>query len=102
MNKYRKDILEQTGVDVPISGGLGQSKDDPIIIEEKDPSKSAYWEHEVIGFIAMMRGQKYSFVGAKTFELNGRMLEQFKIEWEGDDENYYNFYFDISEMRINS
>ena len=92
----RKDALELTGVDMPISGGSGLSRDDPIVIEDKDPARSAYWEHQVVGFIYRMRGQSWRFEKATIESYNGKEIEQFKVSVEGDDEHYYNFYFDIS------
>ena len=89
-------MLESTGTEVPISGGMGQSADDPIVIEDTDPAKSAYWEHEVIKFISRMKGVGYQFEGTEMFSKNDRTLEIFKISWEGDEDSYYNFYFDVT------
>ena len=94
--KIRKDALEITGVDMPISGGTGGSQEDPIIIEDTDPSKSAYWEWQVVGFIARMRGDEIKFEKATLFDVGGRKIEQFKITRIGDDENFYNYYFDVT------
>ncbi len=98
--RIRKDIKKLTGEDLPISGGCGNSKDDPIIIEEKDAARSSYVIYQVVKFIHMMRGEHFNFVQSTLYDENsdGRYIEQYKIEREGDDENYYNYYFDITAM----
>ena len=93
----RKDALEITGIDMPISGGSGFSRDDPIVIDDTDPSRSAYWEHQVVGFIYNMRGQAWQFEKATIEAYKGKTIEQFKISRSGDNDNYYNFYFDITK-----
>jgi hypothetical protein len=96
MRSIRQDILEHTGVEVPISGGMGQSEDDPIVIDDTDASRSAHWEHQVVGFIARMRGVGYTFERSELFTKGNRTLERFKVSWEGDEDNYHNFYFDVT------
>ena len=94
--RVRNDCLELKGVNIPISGGSGFSRDDPIVIEDTDPSRSAYWEHQVVGFIYSMRGEGWKFEKATIENRDGKRIEQFKFSREGDDENYYNYYFDVS------
>lgn len=94
--QIRRDALELLGVDMPISGGGGNSRNSPIVIEDADPSRSAYWEHQVIGFIYSMRGVDYKFEKATMEEHEGRIIEQYKLSRPDDEENYYNYYFDVT------
>lgn len=94
--RVRKDALELTGIDMPISGGSGLSRDDPIVIEDADSAKSAYWEHQVVGFIYLMRGEDWKFERSTVQTLGNKTIEQFKLTRSGDDSNHYNFYFDVT------
>jgi hypothetical protein len=94
--RVRKDAFDLSGVDIPISGGSGLSREDPIVIEDTDPAKSAFWEHQVVGFIYRMREEEWSFEKSTVETINGRQIEQFKITRSGDIDNYYNFYFDVT------
>ena len=97
--RIRKDALEITGIDMPISGGSGLSRESPIIIEDRDPAKSAYWEHQFVGFIYQMRSESWKFEKATVESVGDRLIEQFKITRSGDDNNYYNFYFDVTDAQ---
>ena len=94
--RVRKDALELTGINMPISGGSGFSRDDPIVIDDPDPAKSAYWEHQVVGFIYRMRGEGWKFEKATMENIGDRVIEQFKISVDGDNDYCYNFYFDVT------
>lgn len=95
-SQIRKDGLRITGIEMPIAGGDGSTKDNPIIIEDTDPSRSAYWEHQVVGFIQRMRNENYKFEKATVEDYDGKTIEQYKLSREGDDEFFYNYYFDVS------
>lgn len=95
-DQIRKDWLRLTEVDMPISGGDGSSKDTPIVIEDKDPSRSAYWEHQVVGFIQRMRNEDYKFEKATVEHYEGKAIEQYKLSREGDDDFFHNYYFDVT------
>lgn len=94
----RRDALKVSGVDMPISGGSGSTKDDPIIINEPDSARSAYWVEQVVGFIHRMRGENYKFEKSTISDYKDRVIEQYKISREGDDDFLYNYYFDVSAV----
>jgi hypothetical protein len=97
LEMIREDYLKMTGVELPISGGLGNSIEDPIKINESDPAKSAYWISEVVGFIAMMTGEKIELVQSAIIRQGEKTIEQYKIAKDSDPDGYYNYYFDISK-----
>lgn len=95
-SQIRKDIANYSGSDIPISGGGGNSRDNPIIINEPDPSKSAYYIQQVVWFINYMQGEDWEFVESNILNIDGNIIEQYKISRNSDIDNYYNYYFDIS------
>lgn len=91
----RDKLKSSFGKDLDISGGEGQSQDDPIVITEacKDYVGT---EYHVIELIYAALGREYEIVSQKNFEYGGRLLDQIKISVKGDQDNYYNFYFDVT------
>jgi hypothetical protein len=91
----RKQLKKDFGVDLQISGGLGQSIDDPIVID-KECRDWAGTEHLVIGLIYTAYGKEYKTVETSLIEKNGRMIDKIQIEVDGDLDRYNNYYFDIT------
>lgn len=94
--RIRDDALRITGVDMPISGGTGNSREDPIVIDDTDPAKSSYWEWRVVGFISQMRGDTVELEKATVLDIEDKKIEKFQISRVGDDGNFYNYYFDVT------
>jgi hypothetical protein len=92
----KQDILEYMGQDVPISGGMGLSIDDPIVIEETNSSKYVKLEYLILDFLAHMRETKYKLENQEVLEKDGRMIDRLEIVWEDKGDSLYSFYFDIT------
>lgn len=99
----RELLLQDFGKDLKVSGGMGNSIDDPIIIDSQSPHDASWTKLEVIRCIYARMGwhwrvQERSRVGA---------LEKLSCEVkyaEGDQviTEKRNFYFELSKIDINN
>ena len=97
----RKMLLEDFGVDYPISGGLGNSRDNPIIIHRVTPNDYVGVEHGVLKCIATGRRVAIQFKGQALIMHNGRAIDQIKVQMSkdlGDQTEHIieNWYFDVT------
>ena len=93
----RNQIKKSFNVDLPISGGTGNSKENAVIIEATDSSGISI-EYEYLKYIHASLGINYKIIEQSNFEDSGRHYDKIKVEIEGDKENYYNHYFDITNF----
>ncbi len=89
-------MLDATSQVVPISGGMGQSIDDPIIIEEQDRLKYVKIEYFILDFLAEMRETEYKLESQEVLENDGRIIDCLSITWKDKGSGLYSFYFDIT------
>jgi len=92
-----KEIFKREfGHDLPISGGTGNSIDNAIKIDKEyeDWSDVLY---TCLRLSNRLLQRNWKIVLQTTIEKNGRTFDKIKLEIEGDDKNYYNYYFDISD-----
>jgi len=98
-----KELLKKDfGIDFPISGGIGNSKENPIIIYYKFPNDYTNVEYGVLRCIATGRRMKWKLIKQSLINHNGRKLDQLKIEtkWVEKDQlikQIENYYFDITD-----
>lgn len=92
----REQIKKDFGVDLPISGGTGSSVDDPVIIDPKHKDWSDV-EYSFIKYVNQALGRSWKLVEQTRIEYNGRNIDQLKLEIDGDDKNYCNYYFDVTD-----
>jgi len=92
----KETIQKNFGIELPISGGWGGSIEDAIKIDKeyKDWSDVMY---TCLRLINRMLGRGWKLVKQTTVEKDGKTFDQMKLEIEGDSNNYYNYYFDISD-----
>lgn len=93
----REQIKKDFGVDLPIIGGSGQSIDDPILIDPECEDWSTV-EYSYIKYVNAALNRKYSVTQTTLIEHKDRQIDQIKIEIEGNSENYYNYYFDVTDQ----
>ncbi len=94
-------LLKDFGVDLPISGGFGNSIDNPIIIHRKGINDYVGTENTVLKFVGAGRGVKWESIGQELLTHNGRKIDKIKIKTEEitKDEiisQVENYYFDIT------
>lgn len=92
-----KERLKQDfGVDLPILGGAGQTIDDPVIIDPKFKDWSSV-EYSYIRLINQAAGRSWEVVGVAMIKHGQRKIDQLKLRIDGDKDNFYNYYFDVTE-----
>lgn len=91
----RQQLKKDFGIDLPIIGGLGQSIDDPILIDPNYKDWSDV-EYTYIRLINTALNRSWKVVKTNLIEHNGRKIDQLKLEVEGDKANFYNYYFDVT------
>ena len=84
----------------PISGGLGNSIDTPIILDKDGPSNYVGTEYTLLKYIGELRGVTWKKISQALMEHNGRYIDQIQIETvELTDlqviTQIENYYFDI-------
>lgn len=94
-------LLRDFGKDLKISGGTGNSVDDPIIIEVESPHDASWIEMEVASCIYVRLGWHWRAVERTKLEEGGKHIEKLSCEVkyiEGDQlvTETRNFYFDLT------
>lgn len=98
----RRLLQKDFGIDFPISGGSGNSRDNAICIHRQDPNDYTSVEYGILKCIGYGRRIEWKLLQQETLHYNGRTLDKLKIETQAitDDEvitQVENYYFDISE-----
>lgn len=59
VNQFKKDVKEIWGVDLPISGGMGGSLEDAIIINTSNSGDGVLLEYQILNFLFIFMGKKW-------------------------------------------
>ncbi|MBP9864218.1 hypothetical protein KBC54_02090 [Patescibacteria group bacterium] len=82
-------------LDLPISGGDGQSVEDPIIIDADEGPVAL--EYQIIELIHQLGGKKYTFEGQSLISRGDRKIDKLSIVLDEDQEHIRSYYFDITK-----
>ena len=96
-NLSLKEIFKKEfGFDLPISGGLGSSIDDAIKIDKEylDWSDVIY---TTIRLCNRLLNRSWKLFKQTNIEKDNKIFCQMKLEIIGDDNNYINYYFDVTD-----
>jgi hypothetical protein len=98
----RAMLLADFGIDFPISGGPGNSREAPIVIHYATPNDYVGVEHSVVSCLCTGRGVEWRLLLSSLIEHSGRRIEQMKIETKWATESQLitqieNYYFDITD-----
>jgi hypothetical protein len=90
------------GMDFPISGGTGNSKENPIVVHRKEPNDYVSVEYGVIRCIGAGRGVDWKILQQTLMHHDGRRLDQVKVQtmkFVGSEiiTQVENYYFDITD-----
>lgn len=90
------------GIDFPISGGSGNSRDTPIVIHHQVPNDYVGVENGVLRCLGIGRRIEWTLLQQSLIEHNGQKLDQLKIETKqttptGIITQVENYYFDVTE-----
>jgi len=89
-------IKKEFKIDMPISGGNGNSMDDAIKIDKECRDWSAV-EYSCLKYINQLMNRSWKLKEQSLMEKNGRQYDQMKLKIDGDDNSFYNYYFDITD-----
>jgi len=95
------------GIDFPISGGMGNSRDNPIVIHRQVPNEYTSVEYGILRCLGIGRRLEWKVIQQSMFDHNGKTLDQLKIETKETTEDEIitqieNYYFDLTECYGNS
>ena len=95
-------IRKEFGINLPISGGMGNSIDNAIVIDKLDPMMDCVSiEHEVLKYMSMIRGEEFNLIFQELLFHEEKTIDKLKVETikisgghtEAREED---FYFDIT------
>ena len=98
-----KELLKSDfGVDLPISGGFGNSIDNPIILHRTDLNDYVGTESFILKCLGKGRKIEWKLLGQELLNQNERNVDKIKIETKQSTNNEIitqieNYYFDITE-----
>lgn len=98
----RKLLKDDFGIDFPISGGTGNSRDDAITIHREVPNDYTSVEYRILRCLGFGRGIEWEVIQQAVMHHKGRTLDQLKVQTKETTEDEIitqveNYYFDISE-----
>ena len=103
MNINLKELLKKDfGVDLPISGGVGNSIDNPIVIHLAKFNDYVGTEYSVLECIGKGRGIEWKIVEQGLLSHRDKKIDKVKIETieltvDSKITQIENYYFDITE-----
>lgn len=95
MQNLQSTLQKFFHVSLPISGGDGQSIDDPIIINAGE--NPVPLEYQIIDYINQMGNKTWMMEKQELIKKDGRSIDKVSIVLEDDPRNYHNYYFDITQ-----
>lgn len=98
----RELLRNDFDVDLPISGGDGDSLDTPIVIDHKGPNDYVAIEYKILECLGIGRGIDWKIIQQTLIKHGERTIDQIKIEarWTTKTKvitERANYYFDITE-----
>ncbi|MBS1232725.1 MAG: hypothetical protein H6R42_379 [Nitrospirae bacterium] len=98
----RQVLKDEFGIDFPISGGPGTSRENPIIIHHTIPNDYTSVEYAILQCLGLGREIAWKLLQQLTLNHNERTLDRLKIETTQVTEGEIitqveNYYFDITE-----
>jgi hypothetical protein len=98
----RELLRDDFGIDFPISGGAGNSRDNPIIIHKGIPNDYTSIEYAILRRLGTGRRIEWKVIQQAVIHHKGRTMDQLNIETRQltDSEvitQIENYYFDITE-----
>ena len=95
MESLREIFIKVFDLDLPISGGQGQSVEDPIVIDlEKD---GVALEYKIIQLIHELGGKKYKIERQELINQGNRQIDKISVILDDEPYGVRNFYFDITK-----
>ena len=102
MINLRQLLLNDFGVDLPISGGTGNSLENAIVIQRLVPNDYVATEYAILKYLGLGRGVTWKLLQQQLIEADGRVIDKMKLEVSQTTKTdiittIENYYFDITE-----
>ncbi len=100
--KLKELLKNDFGIDFPISGGTGNSIDNPIVIHRTGSNDYTATEYAILRCLGIGRRIDWKLLRQSLIHQNGKVFDQMKIETRMVTEDEIitcieNYYFDITE-----
>jgi hypothetical protein len=91
------------GIDFPITGGMGNSIENPIVILPHEPRDTVGVEHEILRCLSIGRGVQIKVLDQRLLQHEGRMFDRLRVQiipsGSSAEESWVErYYFDITEV----
>ncbi len=98
----REHLIADFDIDFPISGGMGKSKDDAIILQRQHPNDYVGMEYAILGCFGKARKIIWEKAGQALLNYKGRKIDLITIRimrLNGTEFTYSGeeYFFDITE-----
>jgi hypothetical protein len=98
----RERLLKDFGVNLQISGGLGNSLENAVVIQYGVPNDYVSIEYAYLKYLGFGRGIQWRVIQQELVQTDDKTYDKIKIETlqkDGDEtiKQIENFYFDITE-----
>ena len=101
MHTFTKDFEILTGRKLPLSGGLGQSRRDAVVIDAEranGPVSAPSIEYAVLDLVGYMKKDTYVIIEQHLLKHGDQQYDQLIIEWGKMPGQLFSFYFDITSV----
>ena len=95
--EIKKELLERFGLDLPISGGIGDSVDNPIVVLETEEFDYIETEYTYLENWCILQEKDYKFIKQALIEKGDKRIDRMTIETDEEKGTLEDFYFDITE-----
>lgn len=95
IESLKDTIVKSFGVELPISGGDGQSVDDPIVIDAEKDAVSI--EYKIIQFIHALGHKNYQIESQSLIGQAGKKIDKISVVLADEPKQTRSFYFDITK-----
>lgn len=98
----KKFLKADFGIDFPITGGTGNSIDNPIILHKEEPNDYTSVEYEILRCLGEGRGVEWKLLKQELLFHNDKRFDKISIETKESTDTEVittieNYYFDITE-----
>jgi len=96
-----KQIIKKFfNVDLPISGGSGNSIVNAIKIESSTEDEGVQLEYQVLDYIHQLGNKSWRVIKQELLREGNKAYDKLTVEVKDDLQNYHNYYFDITDFHM--
>jgi hypothetical protein len=101
-SKLKRQIQNELGLDLPISGGMGLSLEDTIVVHPRGKNEDVKTEYLILDSLSKLEGIAWKRLGQKLLRHNDRYYDEITLEIQETHTvdglpKEQKFYFDVTE-----